>query len=146
MPASAGAASAELDARHDLERDAGGDQRQRLFPAAAEHERVAALQPHDALAAARGANHQLVDHVWRMAGRPARLPTKKRCALPGEREDVGVDQRVVENHVGGSQAGSGSRVSRSGSPGPAPTSATEPGAEVVDRCHRHRAPVATRSR
>ena len=39
-------------ARHDLERHAGGAQRERLLAAAAEDERVAALEPHDAFAAA----------------------------------------------------------------------------------------------
>ena len=43
------------DAGDDLERDAGGGQRLRLLAAAAEDERVAALQPHDALARARPA-------------------------------------------------------------------------------------------
>ena len=36
------------DAGHELERDAGADERERLLPAAAEDERVAALQAHDA--------------------------------------------------------------------------------------------------
>ena len=45
-------------AGHDLERDAGGAQRQRFLAAAAEDERVAGLQPDDALAASRGANQQ----------------------------------------------------------------------------------------
>ena len=33
---------------HHLERDAGGGERLGLLAAAAEHERVAALEPHDA--------------------------------------------------------------------------------------------------
>ena len=41
-----GAADAGADAGDDAEPDAGGGERQRLLPAAAEHQRVAALQPH----------------------------------------------------------------------------------------------------
>ena len=58
MPASAGAAIAALMPGHDLERHPGGRERQRFLAAAPEHERVAALQPHHAAAAARGANQQ----------------------------------------------------------------------------------------
>ena len=56
MPASSAAATAEVTPGTDFERNAGGDQRQRLFPAPAEHERVAALEPDDAAAAAGGAD------------------------------------------------------------------------------------------
>ena len=58
MPASSGAAIAlEMPGTisHGI---AGGGQRERLFTAASEHERIAALQPDDAMAAARFANHQ----------------------------------------------------------------------------------------
>ena len=76
MPASAGAAIAERHAGHDLVRDAGGLERERFFAAAAEHERIAALQPHDALAAARGADHERDgSSPARIEWRPARLPT-----------------------------------------------------------------------
>ena len=63
MPASAGAAIAELTPGHDLERNPGRRERQRFFPAAAEHERVAALEADHAPAAARGANQQPVDDL-----------------------------------------------------------------------------------
>ena len=53
---------------HDLAGNAGQRQRQRLFGAAAEHERVAALEPHHALALPRGANHQRVDRLLLHAG------------------------------------------------------------------------------
>ena len=69
------------DARHDVVGDAGVLQRQRFFAAAAEDERVAALQPHDA-PAARGRRESSASRIAAcvMAWRPARLPTKKRCA------------------------------------------------------------------
>ena len=51
------------DAGNDLAGNAGRGERQRLFPAASEDERIAALEPDDAMAAARLANHQPVDRV-----------------------------------------------------------------------------------
>ena len=67
--------------RHDVVRHARRRQRERFFAAAPEHERVAALQTHDASPAPRGADHQRVDRRPASAhGGPARLPTKKRCA------------------------------------------------------------------
>ena len=51
------------DAGHDLEGNAGGGQRLDFLAAAAEDERVAALQPHHALALARQPHQQLVDLV-----------------------------------------------------------------------------------
>ena len=53
MPGVGGRGDARGDAGHDLERDARRAQRLRLLAAAAEHERVAALQPHDAARRAR---------------------------------------------------------------------------------------------
>ena len=68
------------DPGHDLEVDPGLAQPQRLLAAAAEHERVAALQPHDPLAGARRAR--------RAAGRSppaasaARRPACRRTRAP----------------------------------------------------------------
>ena len=128
MPASSGAATALLIPGTISNGNAGVRERQRLFPAAAEHERVAALEPDDALAAARGANHQPVDELLETAWRPARFPTKIAATGGARPSTVGIDQRVVQHEVGLGQSPGGPRVSRSGSPGPAPTSATVPGA------------------
>ncbi len=49
------------DAGYDLERHAGPDAGQRFFAAAAEHERVAALEPDHALAGQRPGDDELVD-------------------------------------------------------------------------------------
>ena len=68
------------DAGDDLERDAGRGQGQGLLAAAAEDERIAALEAHHALAAARGADHQRVDRLLVHRRPAARLPTEKRCA------------------------------------------------------------------
>ncbi len=53
------AAGRRGDAGDDLEGDAGGGQSLRLLAAAAEGERIAALQPDDPAAAARQADQQL---------------------------------------------------------------------------------------
>ncbi len=51
-PGEPAAATAELMPGHDLERHAGARERERFLAATAEHERVAAFQTDDALAAA----------------------------------------------------------------------------------------------
>ena len=58
------------DTGHDLEGNARGLERQRLLGAAAEEQRVAALESHDAMAGS-GRRHQLIaDHMLaRSAGR-----------------------------------------------------------------------------
>ena len=75
MPASAGAATAVDTPGIDLERDAGARQRQRLFAAAPEHVRVAALEADDAQPAPRVLDQQAVEHVLGIDCRQARLPT-----------------------------------------------------------------------
>ena len=53
IPAAAGTAATDETPGNDLERDAGLHQRERLLAAASEHERVAALEPHDRRPGAR---------------------------------------------------------------------------------------------
>ena len=91
------------DAGHDVVRDAGVLQRQRFFAAAAEHERVAALQPHDAPAAARGANHQRVNRRLRHRVAAGALADEEALRPPRVAQDAVVDQRVVQHEVGGAQ-------------------------------------------
>ena len=99
-------------------------QRLRLLAAAAEHERVAALEPHDACARrarARpaGASVSLLGHLLAAADL-------------ADVDELGVRARAVERlggisrswriDVGASRCSSSARaVSRPGSPGPAPT-------------------------
>ena len=64
------------DAGDDLELDPGGGERLGLLAAAAEHERVAALEPHDAAARARALDHQRLDLLLLASAlSPGRLPT-----------------------------------------------------------------------
>ena len=65
MPGKSGSRDRGADARHDLERNARVRERERLFAATAEHERIATLEPDDALAALGRANHQTVDELLR---------------------------------------------------------------------------------
>ena len=99
MPASAGAAIAELTPGHHLERNAGGRQRERLLAAAAEDERIAALEPHHPPPALRGANQQPDDELLadrRAAGALAdENPLRRGCQLQRRR----IDERVVQHQV-----------------------------------------------
>ena len=136
MPAYAGAATPGGDAGHDLERDAGLAQHQRLLAAAPEHERVAALEAHDAAAGARVLDQQPVDLVLRHL-RPA--------ALLADVDQLGVRARAYASASGGISrscritsaaaiSSTARTVSRPGSPGPAPTRWT---------IRAHRAPPST---
>ena len=87
------------DARHDLERNTGVRERERLFASTAKHERVAALEANDTLTAAGGSNHQLVDELLRDRMAPCPFSnvntTSRRCEV----EHRGIDQRVVKHEI-----------------------------------------------
>ena len=88
------------DAGNDLEGDAGGDEGEGLFAAAAEHERIAALQSDDALATLGRPHHQAVDRLLADRG-PPRTLAHGEAARPGsEVEGAGVDERVIQHEVG----------------------------------------------
>ena len=96
-----GCPDAGRHARHDPERHAGRRECQGLLAAAAEHERIAALEPDHPQAGAGELDQALIDPEL-LRARPAgpladRL--EARCG-PAERQDLGRDQRVVEDHVG----------------------------------------------
>ena len=88
-------------AGHDLEGDSGFAQRESLLAAAAEHERVAALQAHDRLARPRAIDHQ---------GLRLLLRDRRSAALLADEQHLGTrtravegargDQPVVEDHLG----------------------------------------------
>ena len=79
------------DAGHDLEGDAGGAQRQRLLAAAAEHERVAALQAHDRLPARARST---------ISASVCSCGTDVAAALLADEQQLGVGARAVERRVG----------------------------------------------
>ena len=88
-------------AGNNLERHAGIDERLRLLSAAAEHERIAALQPHDRAAVLRVRDEQAVDLVLGhgvTAGFLADVGELRVAA--GAVEQPGRDEAVVEDHVG----------------------------------------------
>ena len=131
MPASSGAATAVVTPGTTSNGTPAMRQRQCFLAAAAEDERVAALEPDDALALLRGANHQPVNRLLRHAVAAARLPTQKHCALVDAAQRVDVHERVVEHQVGFLERRTARTVQSSGSPGPAPTSDTRPVSEAL---------------
>ena len=110
------------DAGHDLELDPGLAQRFALLAAAAEDERVAALQPHHALAGPRRLDQPLADLLLRHRGHPGLLADVDQLgvlARPVERSRR--DQPVVVDRVGVGDQVERALVISPGSPGPAPT-------------------------
>ena len=79
-------------------------QRQRFFTAAAEHERIATLQPHHAAAASSGANHQSLNRTLRHRVTAGALADKEALGTPGVAQNPIVDERVVQDQVGAAQA------------------------------------------
>src|SRR6267142_5073011 len=87
------------DAGHHLERDAGHRERERFLGAAAEHERIAALEADHALALASGANHQAVDGLLADAFAPGALADAE-ALRPGESpQRMRIDERVEQHQV-----------------------------------------------
>ena len=64
-PRERGRGDRRADPGHDFVRNAGARERERLFATAAEDERIAALQAHDALAASRRLDHEALDALLR---------------------------------------------------------------------------------
>ena len=75
------------DAGHDLERHAGGEQRLGLLAAAAEHERVAALQPHDGhrRPRPRSTSSALISPA---SSRPGPAPCRRRSSSAPRRREL----------------------------------------------------------
>ena len=122
-PGVGGRGDARGDPGNDLELDPGGGKRLGLLAAAAEHERVAALQPDDAAPGAGALDHQRLDLLLRDASRARALADVDELgvvARAGER--AGRDQAVVEDRRRRPRsARARARSSGPGRPGPAPT-------------------------
>ena len=87
------------DAGNDLARNAGRGERQRLFPAASEDERVAALETHDAMAAARLADHQPVDRILANRRTAGALADEKTPGMRRVAQRRRLDERIVEDEI-----------------------------------------------
>src|SRR5438477_9970519 len=87
------------DARDDVVWDRRALQRQRFFTATSEYVRIAALQPHHALATACRADHQRVNGVLchRMTSRT--FADEESLRLARVAQDAVVDERVVQNEI-----------------------------------------------
>ena len=101
IPAYAAAPIALGDAGHDLERDARRRQRLGFLAAAPEHERIAALQPHDGRAGRAPLHEQRVDLVLGELDRARRLRRRDQLgAAWREVQERGRDEPVVDDDVG----------------------------------------------
>ena len=134
-PGVGGRGDAGGDPGHDLELDPGLAQRLALLAAAAEDERVAALEPDDALARAGGLDQALVDLLLRHRRWHARAPCRRRRA------------RRPRGRRRARPAGSGgrgrSRRRRRSAPASAPSSA--PGRRARRRPGRRPPPARSRA-
>jgi hypothetical protein len=79
-------------------------QRQRLFPAAPEHERIAALEPDHPAPPPRRPNHQRVNFRLRQGVAPGPLSDEEALSAPRQPKRALVDQRVVEHEIGRTEA------------------------------------------
>ena len=97
----AGHTAGRGDARHHLERRCRGGQRLHLLAAAAEDERVAALEAHHLLAFARQSHQQRVDFLLRHAVVVALLADVDALGVGGRSgQHLGRHQVVVDDDVG----------------------------------------------
>ena len=114
MPASGRRRERAGDARHDVERHAGRLQRERFFTAAAEHERIAALQPDHAAAAFRRADHDGMNVVLRQRVAAGALADEEALRAAGEL--AGCVRRRARRRGPDRPRAAGRRPSASGDP------------------------------
>jgi hypothetical protein len=94
-------ADARRDARHDAERHLVLDQRQRLFPAPAEHERIAAFQSQDAAPGARQLDEPERNVPLLRRRLAAALAGKDHLGTrPRPLQARFIDQRIMHDHIG----------------------------------------------
>ena len=99
MPASAAAAIAELTPGTTSNEIPAAASASRFFSTAAEHERVAALEAHDPLPGAGGADHQPVDELLPDLRAARALADEHALRRRRQRERCRIDERVVEHEV-----------------------------------------------
>ena len=122
MPGVGGAAGGGGDAGHDLEGNLVLGELVDFFPAASEDEGVAALEAQHPLALTGELHHQFADFVLRQRVVRAFLADIDALGVAAHAlHDGGLDQPVVEHDMAFCIRRKARKVSRSGSPGPAPT-------------------------
>jgi len=100
-PDGAGRCDAGGDAMHDLDGDALGFEMGFFLAAPAEHERVAALEPHHATARTRFVHHQTLDEGLRCRHATAALAHIDDARIgPRMREHIVMDQIIDKHHIG----------------------------------------------
>ena len=87
-------------AGNDLDGDTGLREHEHLFRASAEHEWIAAFQPHDAFALPRGANHQAIDRFLFDTRSTGALANTKALRVCQTTQRFGIDERIVQNKIG----------------------------------------------
>src|SRR6185503_21148050 len=87
------------DARYDFTGNAGSGQRERFLSAPPEDKRIATLQSHDAVAAARFANHQSIDRILPDGGAAGAFSDEEPSRLRRELKRLGIHQRVIEDEI-----------------------------------------------
>ena len=98
-----GSRDSRRDAGNDFVGHAGSMQRERLFTAAAQHEGIARLQPHDASSAPRGTNEERIDGLLRERVPAGALPDIEPVGAPRDGEDLVGYEGVVEHQIGPAQ-------------------------------------------
>jgi hypothetical protein len=88
------------DSGDDLAFNPGGGQRERFLATTPEHERIAALQPHDLMATARFPNHEPIDRVLRNGRTAGALANKEPARAWGKLQRPWIDQRVIQHEIG----------------------------------------------
>jgi hypothetical protein len=96
-----GDAEWRCDTGHDFERHAGLSERFSFFTAAAEHERIAALETHHVEAACAAIDEQRADFLLRESVRGFFLANVEAFGGGGrEIEQIGAREMIVENGIG----------------------------------------------
>ncbi len=117
IPAAAGPAMALDTPGTTSHRTPACAARRQLLAAPAEHERIAALEPHDLLAGAGPVHQQLVDLLLRERGVARALADIHQLrARPGLVQQLGADQTVVHHDLGPPQQLEPARGDESGVP------------------------------
>ena len=108
--------------RHNLKWDTCGRESLGFLAAPSKEKRIAALKSHHALSLQRAPNQLDIDLVlWSLSAATDLAGLNTFDIGAGVVEDVGIDQRVVDDHIARRDQVARLTVNKPGSPGPAPT-------------------------